>query len=117
MRDRLGVNLRRSLDSDSRRGVAQHLDGQSGLCQDRIVAAVGIEIEHSIAEAKFGGDVGGLAKRLDKSVPDLEVSTARAAIAHIRGLLSGTATPAPATAGIMIGMNVSLLRSQEKHSS
>ena len=38
-----------------------------------------------------------LAKRLDKSVPDLEVSTARAAIAHIRALLAGAASADPIT--------------------
>ncbi|MEQ9507058.1 MAG: hypothetical protein RLO80_12405 [Hyphomonas sp.] len=34
-----------------------------------------------------------LAKRLDKSVPDLEVSTAGAAIAHVRTLLTPAADP------------------------
>ncbi|MFN7055853.1 hypothetical protein [Hyphomonas sp.] len=34
-----------------------------------------------------------LARRLDKSVPDFEVSTAGAAIAHVRSLLSGRLQP------------------------
>ncbi len=39
-----------------------------------------------------------LAKRLDKTVPDLEVSTAGAAIAHVRTLLSPPATAPEAPA-------------------
>jgi hypothetical protein len=60
-------------------------------------AAAGEEIFDSQLKTLSHHHAKLLAKRLDKSVPDLEVSTARAAIAHIRALLTGTTTPAPAT--------------------
>ena len=59
-------------------------------------AAAGEEIFDSQLKTLSHHHAKLLAKRLDKSVPDLEVSTARAAIAHIRALLTGAATPAPA---------------------
>ena len=60
-------------------------------------AAAGEEIFDSQLKTLSHHHAKLLAKRLDKAVPDLEVSTARAAIAHIRALLAGTAAPAPAT--------------------
>ena len=60
-------------------------------------AAAGEEIFDSQLKTLSHHHAKLLAKRLDKSVPDFEVSTARAAIAHIRALLTGTATSAPAT--------------------
>ena len=80
MRRRLGVELRRALDHDACRSAAQHLDGQSRFGQDSVVAAVGIEIEHPLTEAKPCGeshhDVGvgaGLADGRDDRWPELDM--------------------------------------------
>lgn len=50
--------------------------------------AVGEEIFEAQLKSLSHHQAKLLAKRLDKSVPDLEVSTARAAVAHIRTLLT-----------------------------
>jgi|GEM_PF-809664 hypothetical protein len=71
--------------------------GQSTDSLRALRAAAGEEIFDSQLKTLSHHHAKLLAKRLDKSVPDLEVSTARAAIAHIRALLTGAATPAPAT--------------------
>jgi hypothetical protein len=71
--------------------------GQTTESLQALRAAAGEEIFDSQLKTLSHHHAKLLAKRLDKSVPDLEVSTARAAIAHIRALLAGAATPAPAT--------------------
>ncbi|MBI1399225.1 hypothetical protein [Hyphomonas sp.] len=50
--------------------------------------AVGEEIFEAQLKSLSHHQAKLLAKRLDKSVPDLDVSTARAAVAHIRTLLT-----------------------------
>jgi hypothetical protein len=59
--------------------------------------AVGEEIFEAQLKSLSHHQAKLLAKRLDKSVPDLEVSTARATVAYIRTLLT---VPAAAQAGI-----------------
>lgn len=71
--------------------------GQTTESLKALRAAAGDEIFDSQLKTLSHHHAKLLAKRLDKSVPDLEVSTARAAIAHIRALLTGTVTQAPAT--------------------
>ncbi len=65
--------------------------GQTGESLIALRAAVGEEIFEAQLKSLSHHQAKLLAKRLDKSVADLEVSTARAAIAHIRTLL----VPAP----------------------
>lgn len=57
--------------------------------------AVGEEIFEAQLKSLSHHQAKLLAKRLDKSVPDLEVSTARAAVAHIRTLLTAPAAVQP----------------------
>ena len=59
--------------------------------------AVGPDIFEAQLKSLTAHQARLLARRLDKSVPDLEVSTAGAACAWIRGLMNG-ATPAPVEA-------------------
>lgn len=61
--------------------------GQTGESLIALRAAVGEEIFEAQLKSLSHHQAKLLAKRLDKSVPDIEVSTARAAIAHIRALL------------------------------
>ena len=61
-------------------------------------AAVGEDIFDSQLKSLSHHHAKLLARRLDRTVPDLEVSTARAAIAHIRALLTGAAQPAEVAA-------------------
>jgi hypothetical protein len=65
--------------------------GQTGESLIALRAAVGEEIFEAQLKSLSHHQAKLLAKRLDKSVADLEVSTARAAIGHIRTLL----VPAP----------------------
>jgi hypothetical protein len=65
--------------------------GQTGESLIALRAAVGEEIFEAQLKSLSHHQAKLLARRLDKSVPDLDVSTARAAIAHIRTLLA----PAP----------------------
>ncbi|WP_291195922.1 hypothetical protein [Hyphomonas sp.] len=65
--------------------------GQTGQSLIALRAAVGDEIFEAQLKSLSHHQAKLLAKRLDKSVADLEVSTARAAIGHIRSLL----VPAP----------------------
>ena len=65
--------------------------GQTGESLIALRAAVGEEIFEAQLKSLSHHQAKLLAKRLDKSVADLEVSTARAAIGHIRLLLA----PAP----------------------
>jgi len=61
--------------------------GQTGESLVALRAAVGEEIFEAQLKSLSHHQAKLLAKRLDKSAPDIEVSTARAAIAHIRALL------------------------------
>lgn len=67
--------------------------GQTGESLIALRAAVGAEIFEAQLKSLSHHQARLLAKRLDKSVPDIEVSTARAAIAHIRALLATAAAP------------------------
>jgi hypothetical protein len=67
--------------------------GQTSESLIALRAAVGEEIFEAQLKSLSHHQAKLLAKRLDKSVADLEVSTARAAIAHIRTLL--VLAPAP----------------------
>lgn len=67
--------------------------GQTSESLIALRAAVGEEIFEAQLKSLSHHQAKLLAKRLDKSVADLEVSTARAAIAHIRTLL--VLVPAP----------------------
>ena len=58
--------------------------------------AVGNDIFEAQLKSLTAHQARLLARRLDKSVPDLEVSTAGAACAWIRNLLNGTPATAPA---------------------
>lgn len=60
-----------------------------------IKAAVGDEIFETQLKSLTHHQARLLARRLDKSVPDLEVSTAGAAIAWVRALLAAGEAPAP----------------------
>ncbi len=71
--------------------------GQTAEGLIKLRTAVGEEIFEAQLKSLSHHQAKLLAKRLDKSVPDLEVSTARAAVAHIRTLLT---LPAAAQAGI-----------------
>jgi hypothetical protein len=61
--------------------------GQTGESLIALRAAVGEEIFEAQLKSLSHHQAKLLAKRLDKSVADLDVSTARAAIGHIRTLL------------------------------
>lgn len=65
-------------------------------------AAVGEDIFDSQLKGLSHHHAKLLARRLDRSVPDLEVSTARAAIAHVRALLTGAAQPAEVAAQTVV---------------
>jgi len=65
--------------------------GQTAESLIALRAAVGEEIFEAQLKSLSHYQAKLLAKRLDKSVPDLEVSTARAAIAWIRALLAPAA--------------------------
>ena len=62
--------------------------GQTGESLIALRAAVGEEIFEAQLKSLSHHQAKLLAKRLDKSVADIEVSTARAAIGHIRTLLA-----------------------------
>jgi hypothetical protein len=66
--------------------------GQTHTSLTALQAAVGEDIFDGQLKTLSHHQAKQLARRLDKAAPDLEVSTARAAIAHIRTLLA----PAPA---------------------
>jgi len=65
-------------------------------------AAVGEDIFDSQLKSLSHHHAKLLARRLDRTVPDFEVSTARAAIAHIRALLTGAAQSAEVAAEVVV---------------
>jgi hypothetical protein len=65
-------------------------------------AAVGEDIFDSQLKSLSHHHAKLLARRLDRTVPDFEVSTARAAIVHIRALLTGAAQPAEVAAEVVV---------------
>lgn len=67
--------------------------GQTADSLNALRAAVGEEIFEAQLKTLSHHQAKLLARRLDKSVPDLEVSTARAAIAWIRTALTPIAPP------------------------
>jgi hypothetical protein len=69
--------------------------GQSADSLNALKTAVGDEIFEAQMKSLSHHQARLLAKRLDKSVADLEVSTARAAIAHIRLRLAVPEPPGP----------------------
>lgn len=74
--------------------------GQTATSLNALRAAVGEEIFESQLKALTPHQARLLARRLDKTVPDFEVSTARAAIAHVRTLLAPAEGIAPPTEDI-----------------
>lgn len=69
--------------------------GQTTGTMQAIRAAVGDEIFETQLKSLTHHQARLLARRLDKSVPDLEVSTAGAAIAWVRALLAAGEAPTP----------------------
>lgn len=69
--------------------------GQTTQTVSAIKAAVGDEIFETQLKSLTHHQARLLARRLDKSVPDIEVSTAGAAIAWVRALLTAGEAPAP----------------------
>ncbi len=67
--------------------------GQTVEVMQALRDAVGKDIFDAQLKSLTAHQARLLARRLDKTVPDLEVSTAGAAVAWIRGLMNGT-TPA-----------------------
>ncbi|MBU4568319.1 MAG: hypothetical protein KJ833_05080 [Alphaproteobacteria bacterium] len=72
--------------------------GQTAESMTALRAAVGEEVFESQLKSLSHHQARLLAKRLDKSVPDLEVATARAAAGYIRTLLTRPAAAPPAEA-------------------
>jgi hypothetical protein len=70
--------------------------GQTAESMTALRAAVGEDIFESQLKSLSHHQAKLLAKRLDKTVPDLEVSTARAAVGYIRTLLTKPAVLPPA---------------------
>ena len=64
-----------------------------------IKASVGEEIFSAQLKSLTHHQARQLARRLDKRVPDFEVSTASAAVAHTRKLLAAVKPPKPAESG------------------
>lgn len=68
--------------------------GQTVEVMQALRDAVGKDIFDAQLKSLTAHQARLLARRLDKTVPDIEVSTAGAAIAWIRGLMNGTAPAA-----------------------
>jgi len=68
--------------------------GQTVEVMQALRDAVGKDIFDAQLKSLTAHQARLLARRLDKTVPDLEVSTAGAAVAWIRGLMNGTAPAA-----------------------
>ncbi|MEZ5954306.1 MAG: hypothetical protein R3C13_08390 [Hyphomonas sp.] len=104
--------LKALLDSSVFRALGEkEFSAAAGLLTKKLMTAAGQTIadmkalRDAVGETLFEAQLKSLtahqarllARRLDKSVPDLEVSTAGAACAWIRGLMNGTSVPAAPT--------------------